>query len=66
MLTVLVCLNSCMRENYKHCPIYPIAGPEVAKELEKAGNLPHTWEWLSRIETLRQELEQCRRNKISG
>ena len=52
-------LNSCAKINC-NCPIYPIAGPLVADELEKASieEFPHTWEWIGRIDKLRQELEQ--------
>lgn len=46
---------------YNNCPTYPVAGEKVAKEL---GDLPYvgyenTWEWIGRIDKLRQELELC-------
>ena len=46
-------------KEYCEClhPIYPVAGKTVAEELEKAGELPNTWEWIGRIDKLRQELE---------
>ncbi len=62
MLTALLCLLSCAPANCNLCPTYPVAGPKVAAELEHAGydNYRHTWEWLGRIDKLRQELELCR------
>ena len=58
ILTVILLLSSCVRANCD-CPIYPVAGPKVAEELEKASyeDFPNTWEWISRIDKLRQELE---------
>ena len=54
------CLNGCTTANYNNCYVYPIAGEKVAQELEKAGEIPNTWEWIGRIDKLRQELELCR------
>ena len=55
-------LSSCARINCNcpNLPVYPIAGEKVAKELEKASieDFPNTWEWIGRIDKLRQELEQ--------
>ncbi len=64
MLIVILCLNSCMTAHSDagfDCPVYPAAGPETAKELEKAdyASFSHTWEWIGRINKLRQELELC-------
>ena len=44
------------------CPVYPAAGEKVAVELEKISydQAPNFWEWLGRIDKLRQELEVCR------
>ena len=55
-------MSSCVRANYDFCPMYPVAGEKVASELdqvefEKAENF---WEWLGRIEKLREELELCK------
>ncbi len=41
------------------CPVYPIAGEKVAKELENIPDLTHTFEWLARLNKLRQELQLC-------
>lgn len=63
MPVVLICLNSCAQANYSpSCPVYPVAGAKVAAELEKVGysEFPNTWEWIGRIDKLRQELEVCR------
>lgn len=63
MLIGLLCLLSCTPTKCNHiCPTYPIAGSKVARELEQASEeeYPNTWEWLGRIDKLRQELELCR------
>ena len=62
MLPGIVCLGSCTRAHYNYCPKYPIAGPNVASELEKYDYHTHTslWEWIGRIDKLRQELDLCR------
>lgn len=61
MLIVTGYLNSCTRINcnINTLPIYPVAGEQVAKELEKLDEteFSKTWEWLGRIDKLRQELE---------
>lgn len=59
ILPVIMLLSSCAKVNC-NCPIYPIAGPQVAAELENADieHFPNTWEWISRIDKLRQELEE--------
>ena len=58
MTVVIFCLSACVKE-YCDCmtPAYPVAGKKVAEELENAGELPSTWEWIGRIDKLRQELE---------
>lgn len=63
MLIVMNCLSSCMRVNSDYCPVYPVAGEKVARELEKAScsEFPNTWEWIGRIDKLRQELELCKK-----
>ena len=64
MKIVMFCLSSCATtssESMGSCPVYPIAGKEVAQELEHADykSFSHTWEWIGRINKLRQELELC-------
>ncbi len=64
MLAVMFCLSSCSTtssEGLPFCPVYPIAGAKVAQELKKAdySSFPYTWEWIGRINKLRQELELC-------
>ena len=68
---VQLCLSSCAAEPSEpvcSCPVYPVAGPEVARELEQAdyASYPHTWEWIGRINKLRQELELCSRSKSAA
>lgn len=60
MLLGLLCLSSCATTSFSYCPTFPIGGKEVAKELEQAGELPNTWEWIGRINKLREELELCK------
>ncbi|MDR2902186.1 MAG: hypothetical protein LBU87_03670 [Lactobacillales bacterium] len=62
MLIAINCLAACTPANYNICPHYPVAGPGVAAELEKASfeAFPKTWEWIGRIDKLRQELDMCR------
>lgn len=61
ILAGILCLSSCTMASYdNYCPVYPIAGDKVAKELESAGDLPDTWEWIGRINKLKQELDLCK------
>lgn len=59
MLIVLLCLSSCTAISSNNCYVWPVGGEPVAKELEQAGDLPNTWEWIGRLDKLRQELETC-------
>ena len=62
MLLEIFCLSSCKMNSYNYCPIYPLAGKKVAEELTNIDyqHHPHTWDWIGRIDKLRQELELCR------
>ncbi len=62
MPVAMICLSSCVPVNYSGCPVYPVAGEKVAAELEKVSysEFPNTWEWIGRIDKLRQELEVCK------
>ncbi len=62
MLIVMILLTSCRQINYSNCPQYPVAGHKVAEELKKLSyeEYIHTWEWIARINKLRQELELCK------
>ncbi len=59
LMTAAICfLSACAKESCSCLmPLYPVAGAPVAAELEKAGELPATWEWIGRIDKLRRELE---------
>lgn len=64
MPAAMICLSSCATESYSPSyPVYPVAGEKVAAELEKISydQVPNFWEWLGRIDKLRQELEVCGR-----
>ena len=43
----------CAKLSY---PAFPIAGKNVAQELEKQGDMPHTFEWIARLYKLKQIL----------
>ncbi len=69
MSAVMLCLSSCKTtssEGASFCPVYPIAGEKVAQELKNAdyASFPYTWEWIGRINKLRQELELCQGSKF--
>ncbi len=62
MLVAMSCLSSCAPVNCEQTallPIFPKAGVAVADELEtlNATDYPHLWEWIARLNKLRQELE---------
>lgn len=64
MLIVMIFLTSCGTTDYeKSCPVFPIGGAKVARELENASyhDFQYTWEWLGRLNKLRQELELCQK-----
>lgn len=61
-MPLLVCLSSCSTTvSYDYCPAYPVGGAKVGAELSKlsSSEFPNTWEWIGRINKLRQELELC-------
>lgn len=62
MLIVMNCLSSCTTVCYNICPQYPVAGKSVAEELSALDEetYPKTWEWIGRINKLREELDICR------
>lgn len=62
MPAVMICLSGCAPVIYDSCPLYPVGGEKVAAELEKVSyeQAPAFWEWLGRIDKLRQELEVCK------
>ena len=63
MSVVIICLSSCTKNNYDYyCPVYPKAGEKVAAELVQISfeQAPFFWEWLEKINKLRQELELCK------
>ena len=54
-------LNACA-SGTSSCPPWPVAGPEVAAELEQLPPkaFPAFWEWMNRLANLRDQLEICR------
>lgn len=65
LLVFVLCifLSCCSYTNASLCPRYPVAGKKVADELKNVpyDQAPNFWEWLGRIDKLRQELELCRK-----
>ena len=56
---------ACTMANYSApenvCPPFPIAGKEVAAELESIDEAthPNLWLWLGRLEKLKRQLSAC-------
>lgn len=63
MLIVMSCLSSCTTINYDYCPQYPIAGEKVALEIKELEGV-YFWEWLGKIDKLRQQLELCKKRSF--
>lgn len=63
MLISLICLNSCTVTSYDICPIYPVAGEKVAEEIKDI-NGKYFWDWVGRINKLRQQLELCQKKEL--
>lgn len=62
LLVVIILFGCSTTANYNNCPAYPVGGKNVGDELK---GVPYAgyedfWEWLGRIDKLRQELELCR------
>lgn len=63
LLLFLLTLFGCsMKGHYDFCPTYPVGGAKVGAELSRLDvkDYPNTWEWIGRIDKLRQELELCK------
>ena len=62
MLLVMSLCGCSSPTYYSSCPVYPVGGAKVGTELERLSieEYPNTWEWLGRINKLRQELEVCK------
>lgn len=60
LATVSLSACSC-RVNYDVCPTYPKGGEPVGKELSRlnTAEYPALFEWLARINKLKQELDLC-------
>ncbi|MBO4294719.1 MAG: hypothetical protein J5896_04670 [Alphaproteobacteria bacterium] len=57
-------LSACScKINYDNCPVYPKGGKKVGEELNKLSysEYPNLWEWLARVNKLKQELDLCER-----
>ena len=62
LLAVIILFGCSTTANYSNCPVYPVGGPAVGQELEKVPyqGYERFWEWLGRVDKLRQELELCK------
>ena len=62
MLLVMSLYGCSSPAYYSSCPVYPVGGEKVGAEIERLSieEYPNTWEWLGRINKLRQELEVCK------
>lgn len=63
MLIAMISLGGCETATFNAsviCPPWPKAGPQVADELSRlpALDYPATWEWIARLEKLRDQLEE--------
>lgn len=61
ILAVIVLCSCSTTVSYNICPSYPVGGEKVAEELEKVpyDGYEDFWEWIARINKLREELELC-------
>lgn len=62
MLSAMILFGCSTPANYNNCPVYPVGGRAVGQELEKVPyqGYERFWEWLGRVDKLRQELELCK------
>lgn len=67
LILVASMLWSCSSVEYSECPTYPIGGKEVGVELEKVPyqGFEHFWEWVARLNKLRQTLALCKKGFTS-
>ena len=63
MLNLMSLWSCSCKVNYDNCPVYPKGDKAVGEELKRLNysEFPATFEWLGRINKLRQELEICER-----
>lgn len=67
-LLAMSCLSACATATSdapvspQACPAWPVAGPQVAAELERLGDddFPALWEWMARLDKLHDQLETTR------
>ena len=65
LMLLLMSLSACScKINYEYCPVYPVGGQKVGRELEKLNEAEFqaTFEWIARINKLRLELEECKKD----
>lgn len=63
--TLSLCLAGCAaRSSDPAVPVWPVAGPAVAAELERACApqvaCPALWDWIARLDVLKRQLDIAR------
>ena len=63
--TLAIFLSACGSGAFEpdSCPTWPTAGPAVAEEMEAGAmppdRFPAFWEWMGRLDKLRDQLSDC-------
>ena len=63
MILVMGCSQKCEVVTYETCYVFPKGGIKVADELESIPyqNYEDFWDWVGRLDKLKQELEICKK-----
>lgn len=61
LMLLVLSLSSCSTTTSYSCSVFPVGGAEVGKEIEKIPyeGYEHFWEWLGRLQKLKEELDIC-------
>lgn len=62
LMLLVLSLSACSTTgSYKTCTVFPVGGVQVGKEIEKIPyqGYEHFWEWLGRLQKLKEELDIC-------
>ena len=65
LATLAIFLSACGSAAFEadSCPTWPTAGPAVAEEMEAGAmppdRFPAFWEWMARVDKLRDQLLSC-------
>lgn len=63
ILTAILLCGCTPKINSRPCPVYPLGGEKVGKELEKIplSGFEYFWEHQARLYKLKQELDLCQK-----